>query len=74
MTIVLCVQLVVAAGQWFGASHAVADVQQLPNPGERQLAILEEQRQTNARLDKLISLLENGAVTVKVTKPDEPAK
>ena len=70
--IVVVLQVMTLLGQWVGPvgspSTARADV---ANPAERQLALLDEAKNTNARLDKLISLLQSGDVQVKVAKAEE---
>jgi hypothetical protein len=70
--IVVVLQVMTLVGQWVGPvgspSVARADV---ANPAERQLALLDEAKNTNARLDKLITLLQSGEVQVKVAKAEE---
>ena len=46
---------------------------QLQNPGERQMEMIEELRGVNARLDKVLSLMQSGEFAVKVSKPDDTA-
>jgi hypothetical protein len=75
LIIVIVMQALILAGQWGGPvgspSVARADI---PNPGERQLALLEEARQTNAKLDKLLSLLQSGDLQVHLAKSDDAKK
>jgi hypothetical protein len=75
LTLILILQILTLAGQWAGpvgsASVARADI---PNPGQRQLDLLEEARQTNAKLDKLLTLLQSGDLQVKVAPAEEPKK
>lgn len=47
------------------ASAAPADA------GMQRTQIVEEQRRTNAKLDRIISIMESGNVQVKVAKSDE---
>ena len=70
--IVIAMQGMILVGQWAGPVGAprVANAE-IFNPSERQLAILDEAKQTNAKLDKLIALLQSGDVQVKVAKPDD---
>ncbi len=51
---------------------AHADVQ-LPNPSERQMEMIDELKGVNARLDKVLSLMESGEFQVKVVKTDDAA-
>jgi hypothetical protein len=61
---------------------AHADIQ-IPNPGERQMEMVEELRGVNARLDKVLALMQSGEFAVKVSngapaadaaKPDDATK
>ena len=66
--IVIVLQGLILVGQWAGqpaASTARADIN-VPNPGERQLAILDELKNVNSKLDKIYSTLSGGDMTVKV--------
>ncbi|HZL36811.1 MAG TPA: hypothetical protein VFC78_15940 [Tepidisphaeraceae bacterium] len=69
--IMIVMQGLILAGQWAGpvGSPSVAHAEPF-NPSERQLAILDEAKQTNSKLDKLMALLQSGEVTVKVAKED----
>lgn len=69
--IVIVLQVVILAGQWLGQPAASTARAEIFNPGERQLAILEEAKGANARLDKLLSYLQSGDLQVKVAKDDE---
>lgn len=69
---VLVMQVVIVIGQWAGqpaARSAKADVN-IPNPGERQLAILDELRTLNGKMDRLLSVVQSGDMKVEVTKVD----
>jgi len=69
--IVIVLQCLILLGQWTGLpanSSAHADIM---NPGERQLALLEEAKQTNAKLERMLGVLTGGEMTVKVAKDEE---
>jgi hypothetical protein len=69
---VLVMQVVIVIGQWAGqpaARSAKADVN-IPNPGERQLAILDELRTLNGKMDRLLGVVQSGDMKVEVTKVD----
>ena len=71
--IVIVLQALILLGQWTGqpaATTARAD-QQLPNPSERQLAIVDELKTLNGKMDHLISLLQSGDAKVEVTRVDK---
>ena len=70
---VMVMQAVILIGQWTGqpaVQSAKADVS-LPNPGERQLAILDELKNLNSKMDHLISIAQSGDMKVEVTKVDK---
>lgn len=72
LTAVVILQGLILVGQWTGQSAvrpANADVT-LPDPSARQLAMVEELKGVNARLDKLIGVLQSGDLQVKVAKDD----
>lgn len=69
--IVIVLQALILLGQWTGQpalSTAKADV---TNPAERQLAMVDELKTLNGKVDQLISLLRSGDVQVKVAKDDK---
>jgi len=75
LAVVIVLQALILVGQWAGqpaASTARADIT-LPNPGERQLAIVDELKNVNSKLDKIYSALTGGDMTVKavVVKDDQ---
>jgi hypothetical protein len=73
LTAVLVLQGMLLAGQWLGqpsAAQARGDLN-LPNPSERQLAMIDELKSLNAKMDKLTATLTSGDVTVKVAKDEK---
>lgn len=70
--IVIALQALLLVSLWAGPSVSVAraDVP-LPNPSERQLAMLDELKSLNNKMDRLISMLQSGNVEVKVAKSDK---
>jgi hypothetical protein len=73
--IVIVLQGLILVGQWVGqpaASTAHADIT-IPNPGERQMQIVDELKNVNSKLDKIYSSLTGGDLTVKavVVKDDK---
>ena len=71
LVVVIVLQVMILASQWVGQPMIPATHAQNFNPVERQLAILEEAKTTNSKLDKLIGVLQSGDVQVKVVKDDE---
>lgn len=71
--VVIVLQGLILVGQWAGqpsASTARADIT-IPNPGERQMAIVEELKNVNAKLDKIYGALTAGDIQVKLAKEEE---
>jgi hypothetical protein len=70
--IVIALQVLLLIGQWVApsSSTARADIP-MPNPSERQLAMLDELKTLNGKVDRLIGLLQSGTVEVKVAKSDK---
>jgi hypothetical protein len=69
--IVIVLQGVLIAGMWLSpsTSRVQADTP-VSNPSERQLAMLDELRAMNGKLDQLSKLLSDGNLAVKVTRVD----
>jgi hypothetical protein len=69
---ILVLQGIILIGQWTGGrTLPTAMAGDVPNPAARQMELLEETKATNAKLDKIISLLEGGDLQVRVVQPDE---
>jgi hypothetical protein len=66
LTIVIVLQVVQLAGQWTGVSYVQPAQAQIPDSGAVRMQILDEARNTNTKLDKLIDLLSSGHVQVSV--------
>ena len=65
---VLVLQVITLAGQWATKPALVSDARaDVTNPAERQLALVEEMKSTNQKLDRVVSLLEGGRLKVDVT-------
>jgi hypothetical protein len=71
---IIVAQGIVLLAQMSGSAPrpAHADIQ-LPNPSERQIETIEELKGVNARLDKVLSLMQSGEFQVKVSRPDDAA-
>jgi hypothetical protein len=73
LTGILVLQGLMLAGQWLG-QPSVAQARgenNIPNPSERQIAMVEELKALNAKVEKLNSMLANGEVTVKIAKEEK---
>jgi hypothetical protein len=71
LVVVITLQCLILLSQWTGSPSATIARAEIMNPGERQLALLEEAKQTNIRLDKLIGIIQSGDMQVKIAKDDD---
>lgn len=70
---VVVLQGLTLAGVWSGnggAAQLPAAQAQIVDPGAQRLQMVEAQRETNAKLDRVIELLQ-GELQVRVVTPDE---
>jgi outer membrane murein-binding lipoprotein Lpp len=69
LTAVVVLQGLLIAGQWFGSSAAHARGENnLPDPGARQLQMVDELKSLNAKVDRLTATLTSGEIKVRVEK------
>jgi len=74
LVVIVVLQGLLLIGQWTGGrsslplAYAAGDV---PDPAGRQMAMIEELKNVNAKLDKVVNLLEAGDLQVKVAPTDE---
>lgn len=72
LTVVLLLQGLILMGQWLGAPAMVSQAQaQVPDAGAQRVEMITELKGLNARMDKLISVLESGKLEVKVAPADD---
>jgi hypothetical protein len=70
--IVIVMQAMILAGQWLGSPALTQPAQAQPlDPGRDRLQMIDELKSVNAKLDRLIALLEGGDLQVRVANPDE---
>jgi hypothetical protein len=70
--VVIVLQVLLLAGQWFGqAGYLTSANAQVTDPARDRSQIIDELRSVNAKLDKIIALLDGGNLQVKVIQPDE---
>ena len=64
---IIVLQGLMLLGQWTGqAGTAHARPENLPDPGARQIQMIEELKSVNAKLDRLINVVQSGDVQVRV--------
>jgi hypothetical protein len=70
--IILVLQLLTVAGQWLESPKMMpaAQAQAINSAADRQ-AIIDELKNSNAKLDRLISILEAGNLQVKIVQSDQ---
>ncbi len=76
---VVVLQSMILLGQWTGSSVAAprpAEAQERNGPGllasgNRDLAVVEELKSLNAKMDKIAASLESGKLQVQVVMPDK---
>jgi hypothetical protein len=72
---VVVLQALSLLGQWAAAPSMLPSAQaQLRNSGEDRAQMLDEMKQTNAKLEKIIGILDGGHLQVEVSKPDDKDK
>lgn len=71
LTVVIVLQGMLLAGQWLGGPSLSPAQAQVSDPGRDRIQMLDELKQTNAKLDKMIDLLGSGQLQVKVVQPDD---
>jgi hypothetical protein len=70
MSVILVLQILILINQWFGPSTSPA-MAQIPDAGAQNAQIIDELKQTNTTLDKLLDVLQSGKLQVTVAKPDD---
>jgi hypothetical protein len=74
---IIALQGVLIVGLWSGqpnAAHAKVDSAALPDPGARQLQMIDELKAMNGKLERLNTLIQSGEVTVKVKNQEQPKR
>ena len=72
LTVIVILQAVILAGQWLGSPSLVAPARaQIPDPGAQQLQVIKELQSVNAKMERMIGILESGKLEVRVVGADE---
>ena len=75
LVIVAVMQGLILAGQWLGQASVVAPAQaQVPDAGAQRERLIDEVKNVSSKLDRLVTLLESGNVTVKTVSMDGEKK
>jgi hypothetical protein len=70
VSVILALQILILVNQWFAPSLSPA-VAQIPDAGAQNAQIIDELKQVNGKLDKLLDVLQSGKVQVTAAKPDD---
>jgi len=68
---VLALQGLILIGQWTGTGYLTTAQAQVPDPANRQMQMIDELKELNNKMDKVVTILQGGDLQVKVVKPDE---
>jgi hypothetical protein len=72
LTVVIALQGVLIAGQWLGGSNYLSSAHaQALDPARDRAELIDEVKNTNAKLDKMIDILSSGDLQVRVVVPDD---
>ena len=69
LLVVIAVQAALIAGMMFGEARQSA-VAQIPDQGAQLQKVIDETKQVNAKLDRIVTILESGKLQVKVAEPE----
>lgn len=71
LAVVVVLQAMLLLSLWLGGPSLPAAHAQVPDSGAQRIAIIEELRGLNARMDKAITILNSGELQVRIANPDD---
>ena len=72
LTVIVILQGLILAGQWLGAPALTTPAHaQIPDSGAQQLQMIKELQTLNAKMDRMVGILESGKLEVRVSGADE---
>jgi hypothetical protein len=72
LTVVIALQVVMLAGQWLQGPTMLATAKaDLPNPAADRQETIDLQKETNSKLDQIVTVLQGGNLQVKVVQSDD---
>ena len=71
LAVVVVLQGLLLAGQWLGNPALVSTAQAQPDPNRDRWLMIDEMKSMNAKMDRLIGILEGGNLQVRTAPPDE---
>jgi hypothetical protein len=74
LTVVVLMQALILVGQWLGSPQMVSQANaQVPDAGGQRLEMINELKSLNAKMERMVSILESGKLEVKVQRADDKA-
>lgn len=71
LTVVVVLQGLILLGQWTGGPELPQAQAQVSDPGAQRIAQIEQLKELNVKMDKIIGILSSGNLQVKVANSDE---
>jgi hypothetical protein len=71
LTLIVLLQVLILTGQWAGPSLVAPAQAQIPDAGAQRIMMIDELKLMNAKMDKVIQVLEAGKFQVTIVKEDE---
>ncbi len=71
LAVIVVLQTLTLLSQWLGVPSIKPTQAQVPDGGAQRQATIDELRSVNTKLDKLITVLTDGNLQVRVLPPDE---
>jgi hypothetical protein len=71
LTVIIVLQGLLLLGQWTGHSPMATAYGQVADPGAQRIQMVDQLKDLNGKMDKLMDLLQSGDVQVKVAPADE---
>jgi hypothetical protein len=71
LAVVVVLQGLLLAGQWLGNPALVSTAQAQPDPNRDRWLMIDELKSMNAKMDRLVGILEGGNLQVRTASPDE---
>ena len=72
LTVVVVLQSLILLGQWLGSPSVLPAAQaQVPDAGGQRFQMIKELEKLNEKTERMMTLLESGKVTVRVSNMDD---
>jgi hypothetical protein len=69
--VIIVLQAMLLAGQWLSPTYVSQANAQVTDPGRDRMQMIDQLKAIDAKLDKLVGILNSGQLQVKVVQPDE---